>query len=104
MQLKYIIALFALVACDIDMDTFASSNAGDDESAAQAVNDGNVDDSAEFSPADDDTVDELEADARSARSFGCPFNSNTCHNHCKSIDGYKGGYCKGLLQQTCKCY
>nr|6K50_A Chain A, PLECTASIN DERIVATIVE NZ2114 [Pseudoplectania nigrella] len=39
--------------------------------------------------------------------FGCngPWNEDDlrCHNHCKSIKGYKGGYCaKGGF--VCKCY
>nr|6K51_A Chain A, plectasin derivative MP1102 [Pseudoplectania nigrella] len=39
--------------------------------------------------------------------FGCngPWQEDDlkCHNHCKSIKGYKGGYCaKGGF--VCKCY
>lgn len=36
--------------------------------------------------------------------FGCPLHEMNCHNHCKSIPGYKGGYCTGFLHGVCKCY
>ncbi|RJF41982.1 arthropod defensin [Actinomyces sp. 2119] len=47
---------------------------------------------------------ETHAPTEGGEPFGCPFNSFTCHRHCKSIPGYRGGYCKGRLNQTCKCY
>ncbi|KAF8532927.1 hypothetical protein BDD12DRAFT_764133 [Trichophaea hybrida] len=41
------------------------------------------------------------------RGFGCngwPFEDDEqCHNHCKTIPGYKGGYCANV-GTTCKCY
>ncbi|CCX33668.1 Similar to Plectasin; acc. no. Q53I06 [Pyronema omphalodes CBS 100304] len=41
------------------------------------------------------------------RGFGCggPWNEDDmqCHNHCKSIKGYKGGYCASA-GFVCKCY
>ncbi|KAI6781962.1 uncharacterized protein J7T54_005173 [Emericellopsis cladophorae] len=30
------------------------------------------------------------------RGFGCPVDKK-CHNHCKTVTGYKGGYCEGFL-------
>ncbi|PGH13380.1 hypothetical protein AJ79_03659 [Helicocarpus griseus UAMH5409] len=39
------------------------------------------------------------------RGFGCTIwggNDKPCHRHCKSIKGYKGGYCK--VGGVCKCY
>ncbi|KEZ45844.1 hypothetical protein SAPIO_CDS1668 [Scedosporium apiospermum] len=43
------------------------------------------------------------------RGFGCPGNEKKCHNHCKGIKGYKGGYCDGpyipfVGRPRCKCY
>ncbi|RWS21649.1 defensin-1-like protein, partial [Leptotrombidium deliense] len=35
--------------------------------------------------------------------FGCPWNADRCHNHCRSI-GRKGGYCGGTMRKTCYCY
>ncbi|XP_065308581.1 4 kDa defensin-like [Dermacentor albipictus] len=48
--------------------------------------------------------DELEVGhVRVRRGFGCPLNQAACHNHCRSI-GRRGGYCAGLVKQTCTCY
>uniref|UniRef100_V5IE89 Putative defensin n=1 Tax=Ixodes ricinus TaxID=34613 RepID=V5IE89_IXORI len=38
------------------------------------------------------------------QGFGCPFRQRSCHRHCGSIRGYKGGYCRGRFRQTCACY
>lgn len=61
------------------------------------------------------------------QGFGCPLNQTKCHNHvsgfylnkslrifsnndiltmlqCRSISGYRGGYCEGILRQRCRCY
>nr|A0A084G2W8.2 RecName: Full=Fungal defensin scedosporisin-2; Short=fDEF; Flags: Precursor [Scedosporium apiospermum] len=43
------------------------------------------------------------------RGFGCPGSEKKCHNHCKSVKGYKGGYCDGpyipfVGRPRCKCY
>uniref|UniRef100_A0A914UIS4 Invertebrate defensins family profile domain-containing protein n=1 Tax=Plectus sambesii TaxID=2011161 RepID=A0A914UIS4_9BILA len=35
--------------------------------------------------------------------FGCPLSAPDCDKHCTS-KGYRGGYCKGMFRQTCKCY
>ncbi|XP_077529620.1 defensin-like isoform X4 [Haemaphysalis longicornis] len=40
---------------------------------------------------------------RVRRGFGCPFNQGACHSHCRSI-GRRGGYCAGIVKQTCTCY
>ncbi|XP_064463077.1 defensin-like [Ornithodoros turicata] len=34
---------------------------------------------------------------------GCPFNQYQCCSYCTSR-GYRGGYCKSVLEHTCKCY
>ncbi|KAI5817902.1 Plectasin [Pyronema omphalodes] len=49
----------------------------------------------------------MDANQLQKRGFGCngPWDEDDmqCHNHCKSIKGYKGGYCaKGGF--VCKCY
>ncbi|OJD26832.1 hypothetical protein ACJ73_01778 [Blastomyces percursus] len=54
---------------------------------------------------DDDDEDERPAHALQKRGWGCNIfggNDYRCHRHCKSIRGYKGGYCK--LGGICKCY
>ncbi|XP_037269264.1 defensin [Rhipicephalus microplus] len=43
------------------------------------------------------------AHLRVRRGFGCPFNQGACHRHCRSIRR-RGGYCAGLIKQTCTCY
>nr|QEO24725.1 holosin 1 [Ixodes holocyclus] len=43
------------------------------------------------------------AHVRVRRGFGCPFNQGACHSHCRSI-GRRGGYCAGIIKQTCTCY
>ncbi|VDI64631.1 Hypothetical predicted protein [Mytilus galloprovincialis] len=35
--------------------------------------------------------------------FGCP-NNYACHQHCKSIRGYCGGYCASWFRLRCTCY
>nr|ABI52817.1 Defensin [Argas monolakensis] len=51
------------------------------------------------------SVDEPErSHGRVRRGYGCPFNQYECHNHCKGVPGYKGGYCDGFLKMTCRCY
>ena len=51
--------------------------------------------------------DDINAETRTpledAEGFGCPFNAYQCHSHCLSI-GRRGGYCRGLVRQTCVCY
>ncbi|WP_139738766.1 actinodefensin [Actinomyces wuliandei] len=46
---------------------------------------------------------ETHVPAEGAEPFGCPFNQYECHRHCRSA-GFRGGYCKGMFKQTCKCY
>uniref|UniRef100_A0A023FP91 Defensin n=1 Tax=Amblyomma cajennense TaxID=34607 RepID=A0A023FP91_AMBCJ len=43
------------------------------------------------------------AHVRVRRGFGCPLNQGACHRHCRSI-GRRGGYCAGIIKQTCTCY
>ncbi|XP_050051433.1 4 kDa defensin-like [Dermacentor andersoni] len=43
------------------------------------------------------------AHVRVRRGFGCPLNQGACHRHCRSI-GRRGGYCSGIVKQTCTCY
>ncbi|EEC08933.1 scapularisin preproprotein, putative [Ixodes scapularis] len=43
------------------------------------------------------------AHVRVRRGFGCPFDQGACHRHCQSI-GRRGGYCAGIIKQTCTCY
>ncbi|XP_050022785.1 defensin-like [Dermacentor andersoni] len=43
------------------------------------------------------------AHVRVRRGFGCPLNQRGCHLHCRSI-GRRGGYCAGVIRQTCTCY
>ncbi len=38
-----------------------------------------------------------------AEGFGCPFSAYECDRHCSS-KGYRGGYCRGIVRQTCACY
>lgn len=46
---------------------------------------------------------ETQVPLEGVEGFGCPFNAGTCDDHC-SNKGYRGGYCKGALRQTCVCY
>ncbi|OQR76673.1 scapularisin preproprotein-like [Tropilaelaps mercedesae] len=41
--------------------------------------------------------------ANALAGFGCPFDAQKCHLHCRSI-GRLGGYCTGFLRATCVCY
>lgn len=43
------------------------------------------------------------AHLRVRRGFGCPLNQGACHRHCRSIRR-RGGYCSGIIKQTCTCY
>ncbi|CED90094.1 MAG: actinodefensin [Actinomyces succiniciruminis] len=46
---------------------------------------------------------ETHAPLEGAEGFGCPFSERSCDTHCMT-KGYRGGYCKGAVRQTCVCY
>ncbi|BAW92357.1 cysteine-rich antibacterial peptide [Actinomyces sp. Chiba101] len=35
--------------------------------------------------------------------FSCPMTDYPCIMHCKAI-GYRGGYCGGFLNLSCRCH
>ncbi|OJD16763.1 hypothetical protein AJ78_03101 [Emergomyces pasteurianus Ep9510] len=75
------------------------------DAPAEAVPDDFAGDLAGLDDDDDDDDYENSAGVLQKRGWGCTIfggNDSRCHKHCKSIRGYRGGYCK--LGGICKCY
>lgn len=118
MWIKSFVAVLTLVACEVDGDDnsmVAVSVSGTDGADVESDD---VDDSSELESLarEEDALDgasaafgapdesERRADPTAPRWFGCPLFQYQCDSHCESKPGYKGGYCKGFLKKTCKCY
>ncbi|QSS64000.1 hypothetical protein I7I51_01061 [Histoplasma capsulatum] len=99
------LALPAPVPEDLDIAEVNADLAARD-AHAEAIPDDFAGDLADLD--DDDDVDGFNGNPAGAfqkRGWSCGFfggNDEPCHQHCKSIRGYRGGYCK--FGGICKCY
>lgn len=99
---------------DLEEDFFVSQGNTQVEAADQSANDAdlslksdtdlqNTEQAEACDHLDSATEPDMHNSAIVRPGFGCP-DDMPCHNHCKSIPGYKGGYCSGFAWLVCKCY